>query len=146
MTNNTLQHYGIPGMRWGSQKPKSGLSNNQSMYKRTVNKLVNSKIGSKYKLSNDPAKELLEVEGNAPKSKSKSNDPYKTMSDNELRTRLNRLQMEKQYSQLSKKEKSFGSKFVTNVLVGAAQQTASKYVSQYMSKGVDSLIKTAIKK
>jgi len=64
----------------------------------------------------------------------------------ELRNRLNRLQMEKQYAQLNQREKSAGAKFVTNVLLNAAQQTASKYVSQYMSKGVEALINMATKK
>lgn len=75
------------------------------------------------------------------KSKSKPKEDISKLSDNELRQRINRIQMERQYKQLTAKEKSRGAKLVTNILTNAAQQTASKYVSQYMSKGVESLLK-----
>ena len=69
----------------------------------------------------------------------------KKMSDAELKQKISRLQMEKQYAQLTKKESSNGQKFVMSVLTDASKQTASKYVSKYMSKGVDALIKKASK-
>lgn len=80
------------------------------------------------------------------RSDSKKNHEIKSMSDQELRNRLNRLQMEKQYIQLTQKEKSAGRKFIENVLKNAAQQTASKYVSKYMDKGVRSALKQTRKR
>lgn len=79
----------------------------------------------------------------SPKPKRKN---IKEMSDNELRQRINRIQMEKQYKQLTSTNVFNGKKFVTNVITNAAQQTASKYVSQYMNKGVETLINRVIKK
>ena len=75
----------------------------------------------------------------------KSSPDVKKMSDSELKQKINRLQMEKQYTQLTRKESSAGKKFVMNVLTDASKQTASKYVSKYMSQGVDALIKKAAK-
>lgn len=69
-----------------------------------------------------------------------------SMSDQELRNRINRLQMERQYTQLTQKEKSAGRKFVESVLKNAAQQTASKYISKYMDKGVRSALKQSRKR
>lgn len=80
------------------------------------------------------------------KSKKKQKEDISKLSDSELRQRINRIQMEKQYKQLTTPEKSYGQKFVQNVLTNAAQQTASKYVSQYMNKGVESLLKQTLKK
>lgn len=114
-----LTHHGILGMRWGIRRTQAQLSR--------------GKKGSSEEEHEDY-------------KKSRDSKSIKSMSDTELRNRINRLSMEKQYSQLTHKEKSAGIKFVTGVLTEAAKQTASKYVSQYMSKGVDAVIKAATKK
>lgn len=70
----------------------------------------------------------------------------KSLSDAELKKRINRLQMEKQYAQLTAKEKSAGAKFVSDILLNAAKQTATNYVSKAMTKVVEASInKTASK-
>ena len=76
----------------------------------------------------------------------RSDDEMKKMSDSELRSKINRLQMEKQYKQLTSLEISVGRKFVQDVLTNAAKQTATNYVSKYMAKGVDAVIKNATSK
>ena len=70
----------------------------------------------------------------------------KKMSDAELRSRINRIQMEKQYMQLTAPEVSAGKKFVKDVLVNAAKQTLTSYVSKYMNKGVEAVMKELNKK
>lgn len=75
-------------------------------------------------------------------SKSRS---VKDLSDAELRQILNRHQMEKQYAQITAKEKSAGAKFVSDVLTNAAKQTATSYTAKYMAKGMDALIAQAAK-
>ena len=70
----------------------------------------------------------------------------KSLSDAELRNRINRIQMEKQYAQLTASEKSAGRKFITDVLSQAAKETAKNYAAQYMKKGIDALIKKAATK
>lgn len=78
--------------------------------------------------------------------KSKKNPKASTLSDSELRQRINRLQMEKQYKQLTTKERSTSSKFVGDVVRESAKQTASSYVTKYMKSGVEAGIKRAKKK
>lgn len=68
------------------------------------------------------------------------------LSDAELRQIINRHQMEKQYAQITAKEKSAGAKFVSDVLTNAAKQTATSYTAKYMAKGMDALIAEAAKK
>ena len=70
----------------------------------------------------------------------------KKMSDAELRSRINRIQMEKQYMQLTAPEVSAGKKFVKDVMVNAAKQTLTSYVSKYMNKGVEAVMKEFNKK
>lgn len=64
------------------------------------------------------------------------------LSDAELRQRLNRLQMEKQYSRLTRKEISTGKKFVKDVVGTAAKTTAVAYTS----KAMVGVVKKAMKK
>lgn len=78
-------------------------------------------------------------------SKNDKNDYVKSLSDDELRRKINRLQMERQYSQLTSKEISKGRKFVQDILVNSTKQTLTNYASRYMTKGIDELIKKAMK-
>lgn len=78
-------------------------------------------------------------------STSQRREEMKRMSDTELRNRINRIQMEKQYMQLTAPDINPGKKFVKDVLVNAAKQTATSYVSKYMGKGVDALMKQSKK-
>jgi molecular chaperone GrpE (heat shock protein) len=63
------------------------------------------------------------------------------LSDAELRELTTRMQLEKQYKDLNKKELSIGKKFVNDVLNESAKKAATAYVSKYMVKGLDSLEK-----
>jgi len=87
--DNTLIHYGILGMKWG--------------IRRTPEQLARARGRSKtYKPHEDYKK------AHTPKS-------IKSMSDFELRNRLNRLQMERQYSQLSKSVVNKGKEYAQKV-------------------------------
>ena len=68
------------------------------------------------------------------------------LSDEELRRIINRHLMEKQYAQITAKQKSAGAKFVSEVLTKAAKKTATSYTAKYMIKGIDALIAEATKK
>jgi len=71
MDNHSLYHYGIPGMRWGVRRSKRQLTR----AKRKAD------IHDDYKRNHDKKS-------------------IKSMSDQELQTRINRLNKEKQYKDL----------------------------------------------
>lgn len=123
MENRELYHYGIKGMRWG--------------IRRKLNKGGTSSKSGKKKRDDD-----IDAHEDYKSAHAKSN--VKSMSNAELRARINRLQMERQLKDLSKNERSAGSKFVTDVLANAAKETAKNYVAQYMKKGIDAAIKKAL--
>lgn len=121
--NNYLSHHGIKGMKWGVRRTPEQLGHRiSSGVKKAKSKVISSK-----------------------NKKKKQSDDVKNMSDEELRRRINRIQMEKQYKQLTKKEISPGQKFAKDVVVGAAKQTAQQYASKAMTKGVEALLKAAMK-
>jgi len=59
------------------------------------------------------------------------------MSNEEIKALNTRLQLEKAYKDLKQAEVSKGQKVVSEILGNAAKQTASTYVSKYMTKGVE---------
>ena len=118
MDNSYLAHHGIKGMKWGVRRTPEQLGHRV----KSASQKVKSKVTDR----------------------KKKTDPVKQMSDDELRKRINRIQMEKQYKQLTAKQTSAGQKFVKDVMVNAAKQTATQYASKAMVKGVEALIKAAV--
>lgn len=117
MPENELYHYGKLGMRWGIRNPSSQPSSGRRRSSAEKSKNL------------EPVKKSL-----------------KDMSDSELKDVINRLDLEKRYKQLTVKEKTPGQKFVESVLNDAAKQTTTKYVTMYMNKGVEAIMKSAVKK
>lgn len=80
--DHTLAHYGIPGMKWGKRRAKSSSSSSSKNAPTPFKKDPNR--------DPPPAKGVTDLR---PKH-------VKRISDKELRERLNRMQMEKQYKEL----------------------------------------------
>lgn len=73
-------------------------------------------------------------------------EPADQLDDAELRRRINRMQMETQYAQLTAPKKSAGRKFVEEVLLNSSKQIATQYATAYGKKLVDAMIKKATTK
>lgn len=121
---NELRHYGVKGMKWGvrKQRPasgkKRGKTNAQRIYERVTGKKEASK--STTKVSSKPAKRRIS-----------------DMSDEELRSAINRMQMERTYAQLTAKEVSKGRQFVNDVLYNSAKSVAKDLTKEAMKKLVN---------
>ena len=122
-----LWHYGILGMKWGVRRDRKGGG-----------VFPNSPRG-KRRIAN-PGKDVLTKVKNKPKI-----PKAKTMSDKELRERLNRLNMEKQYSDLTSPAKQVGKSFVGKVVKGGATTVATAYVVKYITKGGEKVIEKIAK-
>ena len=84
-----LQHHGVKGMKWGIRRTRN-TSN-------AISRSTTSDIHEDYKNAH-------------------SKTSVKSMSDAELRKRINRLQMEQQYSNLSPKNINKGKKFMNKIM------------------------------
>lgn len=99
--NEELYHYGVLGMKWGRRKKR----NTTTQTRRKNRRVSEENMHDDYKRTRD-------------------GKDVKQMSDKELRERLNRLQMEKQYKQLNPSEISKGKEFLSAAVKTAGTMAA----------------------
>ncbi len=66
--------------------------------------------------------------------------PTRSLTDDELRAAIQRMQLEKQYKELTKTPDSPLVKSTKKIIGGAAEQIARAYITKYAMKGIDYLI------
>ena len=126
---NVLVHHGVKGQKWGVRRTPEQLGHAPSKKR---------KFSIKIRSKNDGKKQS--------ESRSKDSEPtkkktVKDMSDDEIRQIINRIELERKYSQLTAKQKSKGRKVVESILAESAKKTATKYTSKAMDKVVENLLK-----
>lgn len=155
-----LSHHGIKGQKWGIRRFQnedgSLTAEGKSRYgqaegsekKQGIGKKAGQAIGRGIKNLAGKAKDRI---GEAVDNKIKEHRPSK-MTDEELRQKLNRLQMEKQYKQLKremeamdhpqkqKKEHTMLKSLVNQVFVATAMRTLSTIVRKEMETRVDDFL------
>ena len=106
-----IEHYGRKGQRWGQRifSKKSGGSEGS---------------GGKGKASSDGEK--------SKETKTKTNKKVKKMTDQELSQAIRRMQMEKQYRELSNSKKSKGQSAVRKVLADSGKKALGKHATKLM--------------
>lgn len=143
LSNDELYHYGVLGMKWGVRKNRSSSVGSNYRAKKKRASVVSSYRAKKKRASE--AKKLMEKQQatintisekkQTPIKKQesiKTISSLKTMTDDELRNRINRLQMEETYSRLTadprkEQKKSAGKAFINasgRVLSKSAQDVA----------------------
>lgn len=110
-----LCHYGVKGMHWGVRKDDYSDVSNEDMASKikrhnlenSYHKTIKKEKADKYQTSSEVSREMQNVTRNNKhlldtvwKDKSTAKD-VSTMSDAELRARINRLNMEQQYKKLT---------------------------------------------
>jgi RecG-like helicase len=113
-----LQHFGILGMKWGKKKGKKK--------KTTIKKKPKVETKTEDKESSISKDYILK--------ESLKNKKITELSNEELRKFNERIQLEKQYAQLTKKEMSEGKKFVVDLLKNIAKEQATNFAKSQVTK------------
>lgn len=130
MENNTLQHHGVKGMKWGVHK---ATPKDRRFFGDAKNVAGVSNPASKgFEGGSKAAGAIGNLAGRKPSKKVQKE--LNSMSDQELRNRINRMQMEQQYAALNPNAVQRGASFTKSILeVGAGIATiAGSAASIYM--------------
>lgn len=116
MENVALQHHGIKGMKWGVRRTPEQLARTKG-HIDTASGIVKEAKNINNSVSNI-------------RSTAKKKDLSK-MTDQELRDRVNRMNLEQQFSQLSSNKVSKGESYVRNTLeiAGSTLAVASSAIA-----------------
>ena len=123
--DNELYHHGIKGMKWGVRRTDAQLGHPTGKIdlKKTKNKVdaAGTIVNETKNINNTASKKAQK------KAQKQKLSEAKTMSDQELRERVNRLNMEQQYVRMSTEQINAGRSNVSSVLnnVGTAINVAS---------------------
>lgn len=111
MSDAVLQHYGVKGMKWGVRRSQAQLD--RAAGRRPSRKTARA-------------------------NKKRSSSPSaSSMDDATLRKRINRLQMEKQYNELTSNKTGAGRKFAKKALSSAGTAIAVSQLTKAGNKAVD---------
>ena len=169
MDNTELVHWGVKGQKWGirryQNKDGSLTPAGQKRYNKEMEKLkaeekvlktkarTQAKLGKldakrqeldelRKKLDDDKGTDKTKTE--SPKSETKPvKKKLKDMSDEELRSVINRIDMEKRYSELTAPQKTKGEKFIKSILsdmvAPAAADLGKQYIKSILTKAANEI-------
>lgn len=129
--NNYLEHHGIKGMKWGVRRTKAQLG---------------YKVGFRKKKKKSEESKDTKSENQNKKTSKKKSKSVKDMSDEELRAKINRLEMEKRYRDLSSKDVSKGKKFTSrvmnNMVLPAVEDVSRQLIKSAITKVINDKVTT----
>lgn len=156
-----LMHYGIPGMKWGKRAAKGAVNYAKAAGGNVIRKAKHPFISdeeytkdmSKQKFPTmvrrafigSTTKELNRVNKKIDaavkaKAEQRKKENVKNLSDEELRKRINRIQMEKQYSELSSSKLGRGKRVVSKILENSIKTAVSAIVVSQTTKVIKSTL------
>lgn len=130
VTGKALLHYGIKGMQWGrsTRSPTSATVTQKG-------KKLKTKGGQGQPAHADAIKK-------ATIARTKKKSGTNSLSDAQLKTYANRLELEQRVGRLESQTKSPARRFVTNLLTNAGKQAAQQAANEAATKTVKKALKT----
>ena len=127
-TNSELYHHGILGQRWGVRryqnkdgsriKGAASRAYNSGAFDKTVKSGKERVSPAEYttKSARNAVNETKQISSGIKKLKKNKTQDLSSMSDAELRAAVNRLNLERQYNQLTAESKKTGSDYADGLL------------------------------
>ena len=113
-----LTHYGVLGMKWGVRRASRSSGS--------------SKGGSSKKLSS--------IKSRVSKAKkNRDKNSVKNLSDQELKKRIARLELEKRYKSLNRENTNRGSKIAREILEGSARAIGQEIIRYGVGTGINTI-------
>lgn len=137
MEHEQIMHHGILGQKWGVRRYQNKDGSLTAAGKKRVGQLKDELNKLEPKKKEESSKPKTKTSESEPKKKSISE-----MSDNELRDRINRIDLERRYSALTAPQKSRGRRIVETMgknLSTNLQQRAIKIAGDAIEKKVREL-------
>ena len=142
MNENALQHWGIKGMKWGVRRYQ-----NKDGTLTALGRKREKEMSDKLKSANKQLKELKKENETLKKNATPASRNTRELTDDELRQRINRLNMEKQYSDIYKQlypeqpkaehpGKKYAKKILGETVLPALSNVGKSYIEKSLKKAM----------
>lgn len=126
-----LEHFGVKGMHWGVRKREPVTSTTVSSKGGKIKKVqLSDRVHTQRSKPSTDATRFAVAKAVVKKHSTDS------LSNEELKSLVTRMQLEQQYSNLSTQQQNAGHKFVNQLLGNAAKQQANQVVNQAAAQAV----------
>lgn len=126
-----LYHHGVKGMKWGVRRIRQRMTDAKKA--RAKKKVADIKAKAHREHWSEDAKTATTLR----------TKKVKQLSNAELKKLNERIRLENEFANLTKKDVSPAVKIAQDVLKESSKNIASKYVSDYAKKGIDAVIKSS---
>jgi hypothetical protein len=137
--DDVLENFGIKGMRWGVRRSRGAdgrVSSGPEPVTLKTNQYgqVKKATGGKRFPASDDAKQAITL------ARAAKSSGTQALSNDELRTVVNRMQLEQQYSQLTTKQRSAGKAFAAEILKDVGKEETKRVAKYAVAQKVNSTL------